>query len=122
MPTDTVALYCCLTAVLSAGAHLVFEQTVWPAGVQQWGAVALLGIFPVGLAFFAWDHGVKHGHIQVLGALAYAAPLRSTLTLVAAGYGAMTPVIAAACVAITLGALIASWDLLRPRRATAQAG
>lgn len=115
VPTDVVALYCVLTALLSLGAHLLFEPGVWPVGALQWGAVVLLGLFPVGLAFFAWDHGVKHGNIQVLGAAAYAAPMLSTLILVAAGYGAMTAAIAAACVAITLGALIASWDLLRAR-------
>lgn len=120
VPTEAVALYCCATALLSAGAHLLFEPTVWPAGAREWGAVVLLGIFPVGLAFFAWDHGVKHGDIQVLGAGAYAAPLLSTLTLVAAGYGELTPVVGAACVAITAGALIASWDLIRPRRAPVQ--
>ncbi len=81
----------------------------------------LLGIFPVGLAFFAWDLGLKHGNHQILGAGAYAAPLLSTLTLVAAGYGAMTVTIAAACVAITAGALIAARDLLRRPGAAAAA-
>ena len=38
---------------------------------------------PVGAAFYAWDHGVKHGNIQVLGAASYAAPLLSTLVLIA---------------------------------------
>ena len=40
---------------------------------------------PIGLAFFTWDVGMKHGDIQVLGAAAYAAPLLSTLLLIAVG-------------------------------------
>jgi drug/metabolite transporter (DMT)-like permease len=115
VPTSAVALFCCVTAVLSAGVHLAIEETVWPAGVGPWGAVVLLGLFPVGLAFFAWDHGMKHGHIQLLAAGAYAAPLLSTLAMILAGYGAMTPHVAAACLAIPLGAAIAAWRPSQPR-------
>lgn len=43
-------------------------------------------LFPVGLAFYAWDHGVKNGDIQILGASSYAAPLLSTLILTLFGF------------------------------------
>eukprot|EP00581_Thalassiosira_minuscula_P032428 CAMPEP_0183780478 /NCGR_PEP_ID=MMETSP0739-20130205/56430_1 /TAXON_ID=385413 /ORGANISM="Thalassiosira miniscula, Strain CCMP1093" /LENGTH=47 /DNA_ID= /DNA_START= /DNA_END= /DNA_ORIENTATION= len=45
----------------------------------------LLGLGPVGLAFFVWDIGVKQGDIQMLGTASYAAPLLSTIVLVVAG-------------------------------------
>ena len=61
-----------------------------PANVIEWLAVIGLGLFPVGLAFFAWDYGTKHGDIQVLGAISYAAPLISTIVLIAFGMGALT--------------------------------
>ena len=54
-----------------------------PQDAGQWLAVAGLGLMPVGAAFYAWDHGVKRGNIQVLGAASYAAPLLSTLVLIA---------------------------------------
>ena len=57
-----------------------------PAGAGQWLAVLGLGLMPVGAAFYAWDIGVKRGNIQVLGAASYAAPLLSTLVLIAAGF------------------------------------
>ena len=118
VPTEAVAGYCVVTAVLSALAHFAFEERVWPTEAIQWGAVVLLGIFPVGLAFFAWDHGMKRGNIQVLGAGAYAAPILSTIAMIAAGYGTLTHVTALACLAVTLGALIAAWDLFRPESNT----
>lgn len=114
VPTDAVGGFCGATAVLAALCHLLFETTVWPAGAQ-WLAVLALGVGPVGAAFFVWDHGVKHGDIRALGAFAYAAPLLSTILLIAFGRGAPSWRIAAACVLITGGAALAAGDLLRRR-------
>jgi drug/metabolite transporter (DMT)-like permease len=116
VPSDAITGFCLATAVLSAACHLAFEQTVWPASVLEWLAIVALGLGPVGLAFYVWDIGVKHGDIQVLGTAAYAAPLLSTLLLIAFGYGRFTLAIALACILITLGALIAAKDMLRRRR------
>ena len=113
--TDTVGWFCGASAVLGLIAHLVFEKTVWPAGAGQWLAVLALGLGPVGLAFFVWDHGVKRGHIQALGVFSYAAPLISTLMLIAFGAADLTRAVAIACAAIVGGALLASKDLLRRR-------
>lgn len=112
-PTDAVVVFCIATAILSLVCHLVFEQTIWPQSTTQWLAVLGLGLLPVGLAFYAWDHGVKHGDIQLLGTAAYFAPLLSTLILVAAGIAAPSWALAAACLLITLGALVASGKLAR---------
>ncbi|MEO1199955.1 MAG: EamA family transporter [Pseudomonadota bacterium] len=112
VPTDTVTLFCLSTAALSAVCHFAFETTVWPDTATEWLAVLALGLGPVGGAFFLWDHGVKSGDIQVLGASAYAAPLLSTLLLIAFGFGALTWPVALACVAITGGAVLAAKDLL----------
>ena len=67
---------------------------------------------PVGAAFYAWDFGVKHGDIRVLGAASYSAPLLSTLILVASGVGRADWRVALACVLITGGAVLAAKDLL----------
>lgn len=115
VPTDTVIAFCLITSVLALGCHMVLETTVWPANTTQWLAVFGLGLGPVGLAFFAWDHGVKHGDIQVLGAASYAAPLLSTLLLIATGQSQFTWIIAIACLAITIGAVVAAKDMLFSR-------
>ncbi len=116
VPTDVVAIYCMATAILSLIAHLALETTVWPQGTTEWLAVAGLGALPVGAAFYVWDHGVKHGDIQVLGASSYAAPLISTIILVAAGQANAGWSIALACLLITGGAAIAAKDMLVVRR------
>jgi drug/metabolite transporter (DMT)-like permease len=85
-PTEMVAIYCLLTALLSFLAHLAFEATVWPETGLQWSAIAALGIGPVGAAFYLWDRGVKQGDIRLLGVLSYAAPVLSTLLLVLLGF------------------------------------
>ncbi len=113
VPTDVVVGFCFATALLSAGFHLLLEETVWPATNLEWLAVLGLGLGPVGAAFYVWDYGVKNGDIKILGAAAYMAPLLSTLVLIFAGFAAPTWTLALACIAITGGALLAARDLIR---------
>jgi len=109
VPTDAVAGFCLITAALNLACHLAFETTVWPADATQWGAVLLLGIGPVGAAFYLWDIGCKRGDVRLLGVTAYAAPVLSTLILVASGYASASPTLALACLLIVAGALTAVW-------------
>jgi drug/metabolite transporter (DMT)-like permease len=121
VPTTTVTWFCAATAVLSLVCHLFLEQTVWPQNAVQWLAVMGLGLMPVGAAFYTWDYGVKHGNIQVLGAASYAAPLLSTLVLIAAGFSKPSLSIVAACLLITGGAVLAAKGMLFKRPAAAEA-
>lgn len=107
-PTETVAVFCVASAVLSALMHMAFEVTIWPQGTQGWASAIALGVGPVGLAFYVWDIGVKQGDIQLLGTASYAAPLLSTLVLVIAGVADPSWVLGAATVLITGGAVIAA--------------
>ena len=96
----------------------MLEETVWPQGTLEWLAILGLGLMPVGAAFYAWDHGVKRGNIQVLGASSYAAPLLSTLILIGAGMAIATWHIVIACILITGGAALAAKNMiLRGRNA-----
>jgi drug/metabolite transporter (DMT)-like permease len=115
VPTSIVTWFCAATSLLSLICHFLLEETVLPAGPGEWLAVLGLGLMPVGAAFYAWDHGVKRGNIQVLGAASYAAPLMSTLILIVAGFSEPTPHILAACVLITAGAVLAAKSLLFKR-------
>lgn len=108
VPTESVTVFCLATAGLSVVAHLALEETVWPTGVLGWGAVLALGVGPVGAAFFTWDIGMKRGDIQLLGVASYAAPLLSTLALVAAGITAPSYAIGIAAVLIAGGAALAA--------------
>jgi len=112
VPSDAVAGFCLATAALAGLCHLLFEATVWPAGAVQWLAVIALGVGPVGAAFYAWDFGVKHGDIRVLGAASYAAPILSTSLLVLTGYAAGSVSLALAAALIAGGGLLAAKELL----------
>jgi len=107
VPTDAVTGFCLVTSVLSALCHMALETTVWPQAMSEWLAIAGLGIFPVGLAFYAWDFGVKKGNIQILGVASYAAPVLSTLALVVAGFAEPSWRILLACLLVSGGALLA---------------
>jgi drug/metabolite transporter (DMT)-like permease len=107
-PTETVAVFCVATAILSALMHIALEETVWPTGLIGWGSALALGLGPVGLAFYVWDIGVKRGDIQLLGTASYAAPLLSTLVLVAVGIAEPSWMLAIATFLITGGAVIAA--------------
>jgi drug/metabolite transporter (DMT)-like permease len=105
--SEAVAGYCLATALLAAMVHLVFESTRWPEG-GAWLAVLGLGLGPVGLAFFVWDHGVKRGDLRLLGVLAYVAPVLSTLWLVLAGRAEGGVTLWIGCALVVAGALAAT--------------
>ncbi|MCB0213223.1 MAG: EamA family transporter [Anaerolineae bacterium] len=111
VPTDAVGGFCGATAVLAFICHLFFEQAVWPTGLE-WPAILLLGLGPVGAAFFTWDYGVKRGNIKVLGAFSYAAPLLSTLLLIGFGLAEASWVLGLACIFIVGGAVLAAGEFL----------
>ncbi len=116
VPTDVVSGFCLASAALSLVSHYLFEPTVWPLGPSEWMAVLGLGMLPLGLAFYTWDFGLKHGDIMVLGTLSYAAPLLSTLVLIMFGFAAFHWSIVLACALITGGAVIAAKDMIFKRR------
>ncbi|WP_376100029.1 DMT family transporter [Roseomonas sp. CCTCC AB2023176] len=107
VPTEAVAGFCLGAAALAGLAHLAFETTVLP---DLRGAVSLLllGLGPVGAAFFLWDVGMKRGDPRLLGTLAYAVPVASTLLLLIAGEGAATPRVAVAAALVVGGGWLAA--------------
>jgi drug/metabolite transporter (DMT)-like permease len=107
VPTEAVAGFCLATAVLAAVLHLGLETTVAP-DARQWLTVLLLGLGPVGAAFFLWDVGMKRGDPRLLGTLAYAVPVTSTLLLIAAGEGELSWRAAVATLMVAGGGFIAA--------------
>ncbi|MEM8505333.1 MAG: EamA family transporter [Cyanobacteria bacterium P01_D01_bin.1] len=106
---NAVGGFCGATAFLAWLCHFLFESTVIPIG-KEWLAILCLGLGPVGLAFFTWDYGVKHGNIKVLGILSYLTPLVSTLLLIASGLADASWTLLLACLLIVGGALLAVVD------------
>jgi len=115
IPSDAVGAFCGATALLGLLCHLLLEDWVAPDAGNAL-AILLLGVGPVGAAFFFWDWGVKRGDIQALGALSYLSPLLSTLLLIAAGRASASWVLAAACLLIVGGAALAAGGLFARSR------
>ncbi len=107
VPSVAVTGFCAGTAMGAAALHLLLETWVWPAGALAWWAIAALGLGPLGLAFYLWDEGMKHGDMLRLGLASYATPLLSTLVLAALGLGTLSPLLALAAVLVCVGAAVA---------------
>ena len=105
VPSELIAGVCGAVAFAALLVHVAAEPTIAPS-VAQWGAIIALGLGPVGLAFFFWDHATKRGDLALLGTLSYAAPLLSTALLIAVGRTPMTPTIIGAAVLIVGGAAV----------------
>ena len=106
--------FCAAAAILSLALHLAFEQQVQPT-IQEWTALVLLGLGPLGGAFYTWDYALKHGDSRIIGALSYLIPLIATLLLVTIGQEPLTATTAFAMVLIIAGSFFGSLDLFRKR-------
>lgn len=111
--SNAVIGYCGLATVLAGATSLIFETIIWDLLPRQWLSLVVLGVLPLGAAFFTWDMAMKHGDVQIVGVGSYATPLLSTLILIAFGAAAATWSLAIACVLITAGALIAALPSFR---------
>jgi drug/metabolite transporter (DMT)-like permease len=109
VPSESLAVTMLGCAVPAFACHLAFETTLWVPSPVEWGGVLGLGLGSIGLAFICWDVGMKKGDVAFLGVASYAAPVLATLILVVAGYAPASGLLAASCVLIVVGALVASF-------------
>ncbi len=107
VPPGAMAGFCAGTAVLAGETHLMSEATV-ALDASAWAAVLALGLGPVGAAFVLWDRGMKRGDPRLLGTLAFATPVLSTLILAAAGLAPFTVTTVAAAALVAAGGFVAA--------------
>jgi drug/metabolite transporter (DMT)-like permease len=79
-PTAAIGSFAAVSGVLSLLCHWWLESPV-QLTAQDWGLMALLGLGPLGGAFFLWDAALKRGDAQQIGVLSFLTPLLSTLVL-----------------------------------------
>jgi drug/metabolite transporter (DMT)-like permease len=94
------------SGVLALGCHALFEPSTRIAPDDAL-LLAALGLGPMGAAFYLWDVAMKRGDPRVVGVLAYATPLLSTLLLVVLTGRAWTWTLAVAA-ALIVGAGLAA--------------
>lgn len=107
VPVGAVAGFCAATAVL-AGCVQAATGGFVPVGSGALAALLALGLGPVGAAFALWDVGMKRGDPRLLGTLAFATPVLSTLLLAAAGQAPFSTTLVGAAVLVAAGGLVAA--------------
>jgi drug/metabolite transporter (DMT)-like permease len=109
-----VTLLAC--AIPAFALHFAIETPRLPQTTLEWIGVVGLGLGPMGLALLCWDIGMKRGDVAFLGVASYAAPVLSTLLLVALGFASASWTLGLACALIVTGALVASLPLGQLKR------
>jgi drug/metabolite transporter (DMT)-like permease len=102
-PTAAIGSFALVSGVLSLLCHALLE----PAMSLNWRDLALItvmGLGPLGAAFYLWDKALKTGNAQHIGLLSYLTPLLSTTTLLVVSGQSLTWQIGAAAVLIVAGA------------------
>lgn len=99
----TIGGFCFGAGVLCLLTHAYLEPTV-SLDPRDFLPVILMGLGPMGLAFFAWDKALAIGDARVIGALSYLTPVISTLGLVMIGGQVLTSSTAVAIALIIGGA------------------
>ncbi|MDE2605181.1 MAG: DMT family transporter [Burkholderiales bacterium] len=103
-PTAAIGLFGLVSGLLSLACHVLLEPT--PAlGGRDWLLLALMGLGPLGAAFFLWDKALKAGDARHIGILSYLTPLASTSLLVLVTGRPFTGAIALAA-ALIIGAAV----------------
>ncbi len=103
-PTAAIGLFGLASGLLSLACHALLEPAVTLTGTD-WGLIALMGLGPLGAAFFLWDKALKTGDARHIGILSYLTPLASTTLLVLTSGRPFTASIALAG-ALIIGAAI----------------
>jgi drug/metabolite transporter (DMT)-like permease len=104
-PTGAVGAFCLLSGLLSLACHAALEPRMTPAG-SDWLWLALMGLGPMGLAFFTWDAAMKRGDARAIGSLSYLTPLLSTVLLAVTGAGKLNALSIMAMALIVGGAVL----------------
>ena len=79
-PTAAIGLFSLVSGLLSLLCHSMLEPSVLLSG-HDWLLLALMGLGPLGAAFFLWDKALKGGDARQIGILSYLTPLGSTALL-----------------------------------------
>ena len=104
-PTGAVGLFALLSGLLSLLCHLLLEPSV-ALNTGDIGLVSLIGLGPMGAAFYLWDRALKTGDARTIGLLSYLTPLGSTSLLLASTDRAFSTTLALATVMIVGSALL----------------
>ncbi|MFM8865491.1 MAG: DMT family transporter [Limnohabitans sp.] len=90
--TSAIGLFALVSGLLSLLCHALLEAPVTPQS-GDWPWLLLMGLGPLGAAFFLWDAALKCGDARQIGLLSFLTPLLSTVLLLWHRGEAPSPVI-----------------------------
>lgn len=102
-PTAAIGGFALVSGLLSLLCHGLMESSA-SLTVQDGLLIGVMGLGPMGAAFFLWDRALKGGDARQIGLLSYLTPLVSTILLIVVSGRALTGAIALAGVLIISGA------------------
>lgn len=79
-PTAAIGGFALVSGLLSLLCHGLMESPV-ALSARDWVLIGLMGLGPMGAAFFLWDKALKTGDARQIGILSYLTPLLSTSAL-----------------------------------------
>lgn len=79
-PTAAIGGFALVSGLLSLLCHALIEPAVTLSGLD-WMLIVIIGLGPMGAAFFLWDQALKLGDARHIGILSYLTPLMSTALL-----------------------------------------
>jgi drug/metabolite transporter (DMT)-like permease len=104
----TISTFCLVSGALSLACHALLEPR-YALAAGDLPPLLLIGLGPLGAAFYLWDRALQEGDPRVIGTMAYLTPLLSTLLLTLVGGGQLGPVSLAAMSLIVGGAVVGAW-------------
>jgi drug/metabolite transporter (DMT)-like permease len=102
-PTAAIGGFALVSGLLSLLCHGLMEPSA-SLTLQDGLLILVMGLGPMGAAFFLWDRALKVGDARQIGLLSYLTPLVSTVLLIVVSGRALTWAIALAGVLIISGA------------------
>jgi drug/metabolite transporter (DMT)-like permease len=103
-PTAAIGLFGLVSGLLSLLCHWVLEPAAVLSG-RDWLLLLVMGLGPLGGAFFLWDKALKLGDARQIGILSYLTPLGSTALLMVVSGRAWSASVALAAMMI-IGAAV----------------
>jgi drug/metabolite transporter (DMT)-like permease len=104
-PTAAIGLFGLVSGLLALACHALLEPAV-ALSTHDLLLIGVVGLGPLGAAFFLWDAALKRNDPRRIGLLSYLTPLASTLLLAATTARPLTPWIAAAALLIVGAAVV----------------
>jgi drug/metabolite transporter (DMT)-like permease len=113
--TGAVGGFCFLSGILSLGIYALKSANVgyYSPTVVEWISLIILGIGPMGSAFYLWDKAIKKGDPRIIGSISYLTLLLATLWLTLFTEEKLTLTSGLGMLLLLIGSVIGSLDLLK---------